>query len=153
MKPFTKSVKPVAGMILLAIVAGAACDYLGGDTIFIEFASAEGIEKGDAVYFAGVEVGQTGSATVVGGHAQVPVYLTRQQRDALPRAAVFVVGDDPTRPGLRALLGYAVASVQARTEDGRLVYQGLSCDLELAVLLGAEKARELMEAMKRSSPF
>jgi hypothetical protein len=147
-----KSVGVAARMLLLAfVVGGIGCKSFGGPTVVVEFLSADGVDTNEAVYFAGVRVGETGDATVVGGRARVPIYLARRQRRAIPNGAVFVIGDDPNISGRHALLGYAVTTTQARIEDGIPVYRGLSCELELAVLLGAEKAKELMDAMKHQS--
>lgn len=134
-------------MSVVAVLSG--CDWIGGRTVMVEFQSADGIEGGQPVYFAGVKIGKTGSPTIVKGHARVPVYLSRSQRDALPVGAVFAIGDDPNQVGSRCLLGYAVSAVPLRAENGAEIYQGVSNELELALLLGAEKARELMEQLQR----
>lgn len=137
-------------LALLAMLAGLpACEYLGGRTVLVEFESAEGITKSQAVYFAGVRVGKTGTPVIVTGRARVPVHLLRRNRDALPTDAVFATSDDPNEPGRRALVGYAVSVLPARVEDGVPVYHGVSCELELAVLVGAAKARELFEEIGR----
>lgn len=101
----------VAGFTLgaLCLMTVEGCDRIGGRTVMVEFRSAEGVESGRPVYFVGVKVGDTGAPVVVNGHARVPVYLSRRQRDALPAGAVFAIGDDPNNPSTRCLLGYAVS--------------------------------------------
>jgi hypothetical protein len=148
------SAQLVGGFVLsvLALIAVAGCDRIGGRTVMVEFRSAEGLDSGRPVYFAGVKVGETGSPTIVKGQARVPVYLSRRHRDALPSGAVFAVGDDPNNPSKRCLLGYAVSTVPHRAEDDTEVYQGVSSEVELALLIGAEQAREFMEKLKRLYP-
>ena len=147
--PAAKRGSRVAVAGLLALLAVAACDRIGGRTVMVEFNSAGGVRSGERVYFAGVEVGRTGSPSIVKGKARVPVNLFRSQRDALPAGAVFAVGDDPRKPGTQCLQGYAVAAVPHRAEDDTEVYQGVSNEFELTLLLGAQKAREFMEQLNR----
>ena len=138
-----------ATAMVAALMLVTACDYIGGNTVQVEFQSAEGIARNQAVYFAGVRVGKTGTPVIIAGRVHVPVYLLCRNRDALPMDAVFASSDDPSEPGKRALVGYAVSVLPARVEDGVSVYHGVSCELELAVLVGAAKARELFEEMRR----
>jgi hypothetical protein len=127
----------------------SACEYLGGRTVLVEFQSVEGITENQAIYFAGVRIGKTGTPVIVAGRARVPVHLLRRNREALPMDAVFAISEDPNVPGARALVGYAVGVLQARVEDGLPVFRGVSCELELAVLVGAAKARELFGEIRR----
>lgn len=136
--------------VAIALFATVGCQSIGGRTVFVEFQSAEGIVSGQPVYFAGVQVGVTQEPLIVHGRARVPVRLWRRYRDALPDIAVFLLGDDPNQTGTRALLGYAAGIVPRRVENGTDLYQGVSCELELAVLVGAEKAKRLMAAMENS---
>jgi hypothetical protein len=136
--------------VVTTLILIAGCQSIGGRTVLVDFQSAEGIASGQPAYFAGVQVGTTKDPTVVEGRARIPVRLWRRYRDALPVSAVFAVGDDPNQPTSRALLGYPVGTIPRRLENGVEVYQGVSCELELAVLIGAEKARELMNAIQRS---
>lgn len=142
----------VFSLAALFVMALDGCDRIGGRTVMVEFRSAEGLDSGRPVYFAGVKVGETGSPTIVKGQARVPVYLSRRHRDALPSGAVFAVGDDSNNPSKRCLLGYAVSTVPHRAEDDTEVYQGVSSEVELALLIGAEQAREFMEKLKRLYP-
>lgn len=142
-----RTIRVVAVVAFLASLP--ACEYMGGRTVLVEFQSGEGISADQAVYFAGVHVGKTGTPGIVAGQVRVPVHLLRRNRDALPRDAVFASSDDPNESGKRALVGYAVSVLPARIEDGAPIYRGVSCELELAVLVGAAKARELFEEMRR----
>jgi hypothetical protein len=140
----------LASAVAIMLFATLGCQSIGGRTVLVEFQSADGIASGQPVYFAGVQVGATKEPVIVHGRARVPVRLWRRYRDALPDKAVFLFGDDPNQAGARALLGYAAGIVPRRVEDGADLYQGVSCELELAVLIGAEKAKRLMAAMQNS---
>lgn len=144
---------PGASGVVLAVIlvsAHGGCQSIGGRTVLVEFQSAEGIVDGQPVYFAGIQVGATKEPLVVHGRARVPVRLWRSYRNALPDTAAFLLGDDPNHAGTRALLGYAAGIVPRRVENGIDLYQGVSCELELAVLIGAEKAKRLLATIQNS---
>lgn len=137
-----------AGVFALVALGLAGCDRIGGRTVMVEFSSAEGLPGGRPVYFAGVQIGSTGAPAIVAGKARVPVHLHRKHREAVTSGAVFAIANDPAESGARCLQGYAVGTAP-RDENGTPIYQGVTNELELALLLGAEKARELMEQFKQ----
>jgi hypothetical protein len=131
-------------LFVASMVAG--CDYVGGRTVMVDFASADGVEEDTGVYFAGVQVGKTGVPDIVAGRAHVPVYLTRRHKEALPQGAVFVLEGDPLRPGVPRLSGYDLGDAVSRRTDG--LYPGFTSELEMALVVGAATARELWRQLE-----
>lgn len=144
-RPGIRRFMSLVGALLWLGVAG--CQSIGGRTVYAEFASLEGLSDGRPVYFAGVQIGTTGDPVIVQGKAQLPVHMYRSQADALPAGVVFAITEDPKQPGARCLQGYAVSSVRRREVDGKEIYQGVSNELELALIVGAEHAKDLWEAL------
>jgi MlaD protein len=138
----------VAIICVLSLALGA-CQQIGGRTISVEFENAEGLRGGEHVYFSGVEIGRTGAPQIVQGRARVPVYLYRNQRDAVTPGSVFIVTEDPRKEKTLCLEGYAVHFPTPTTPGTEQVYHGVSSEVELAVLLGADRARELWEQLQQ----
>jgi hypothetical protein len=133
-----------AAFVLVLIAAG--CDYVGGRTVTVDFASADGVEEGTGVYFAGVQIGETGEPDIVAGRAHVPVHVTRRHKEALPQGAVFVLEEDPLRPGVPRLSGYDLGDGVPRRTDG--LYPGFTSEIEMALVVGAATARELWRQLE-----
>ena len=126
-----------------------ACQQIGGRTISVEFENAEGLRGGEHVYFSGVEIGRTGSPEIVQGHARVPVHLFRSQRNAVAPGSVFAVTADPRDDKALCLQGYAVHFPTPEPAGEEQVYHGVSSEVELAVLIGVDRAREFWEKLKQ----
>lgn len=133
----------------LSLLTTSACERIGGKTIQVEFRSAEGIGKDQPVYFAGVRIGWTGEPSIIEGRAMVPAYLARRHRDALPIGCVFVITEDPNKPGERALVGHDVGSIQRQMKDGTEVYPGVGNEVELALMIGAQKAKDFWKVFEQ----
>ncbi len=131
--------------ILGLLVAVLACQRFGGRTVVVEFRSAEGIESGLAVSSAGTQIGITRKTTIVGGRAQVSVQLHRDHNDALPTSAVFVLAKDSENPEKNRLVVYDMTAVSPDLESGPERYQGFRSVVELALVVGAEKAQKIWE--------
>jgi len=134
---------------VLLVFCAMACERDGGRTVTVEFRSAQGIQGGRPVYFAGVEIGKTGSPTIISGKAHVPVYLFRSQRNAVAPGSVFLIADDPNDHGASCLVGHALNYPTPTVAGSPEVYQGVSSQLELAVLIGADRAKEFWEKLKQ----
>jgi hypothetical protein len=132
---------------LCLLLATMACEQIGGRTVEVEFSSAEGMKSGRPVYLAGVQIGTSGAPVIVGGKARVSVGIWRTHRDALPAGAVFAIAPDPAAPSTRCLIVYEVASAKPRDENGTMIYPGASSELELALLVGVQRAREFWQAL------
>ena len=142
----------VVALVLLtsaALVAQPGCERIGSRTVQAEFRSVEGLGSERPVYLAGVQIGTTGVPIVVDGRAQVPIRIWHSQRDALPLDSVFAIATDPNLPSELCLIVYEVPSLIPRDENGTQVFPGASTEMELAVLIGVEKARALWELLGR----
>ena len=139
----------LAGVVLAisALFAASGCDTLGGRTVIIDFASAEGIEAGMPVFFAGVRVGETGDPVVVTGRAAIPVRLPRRHRDALPTGAAFAVGITPDGNDRRCLIGYDLGLAVGFPDREPDTYPGFASEFELTLLVGVHQTREFWEAL------
>jgi len=127
----------------LVVPLFCGCQSVGGRTITVEFRSSEGLRGGDAVYLAGVQIGETSEPTVVAGKSRVPVALYRKHKDAVPAGTVFLLTTDEKRPERKCLVGYgAVLSSKGKESPG--IYSGAANWIELVALVGAEKAKELV---------
>jgi len=114
----------------------------------VELRSSNSLKSGDAVYLAGVQIGETGEATVVGGKAQVPVRLYRKQKNAVPAGTVFLITSDDRRPEHSSLVGYG-AVLADRSRLSSEIFQGATNWLEMAALVGAEKSKDLANRLTR----
>jgi hypothetical protein len=132
--------------VISALFAVTGCDTLGGRTVTVDFASAEGIEAGVPVFFAGVLVGETRDPVVIAGRAAVPVRLSRRHREALPRGAAFAIGTAPDGSG-RGLIGYDLGPAVEFPNREPDTYPGFASEFELTLLVGVQQAREFWEAL------
>jgi len=136
-----KTKKLIATALGLALaVCLAACDYIGGKTITVDLSSVNGVQAGDEVFFAGVQIGRTGTPDVVAGRAKIPVHLLRRHENALPDGAVFVVKAGDAQDQSTKLVGYDLGKSVTRAPDGS--YPGFSNELEMAMALGASLAQD-----------
>ncbi len=95
--------------LILLLPLLASCQAVGRTTVEVEFASRPSLEPGAPVYLKGIQIGTAGSPRVVAGaKIAVPVYLDRSGRDALSSSTVFLVSDDPARPGRKCLKAVVV---------------------------------------------
>lgn len=140
----------IAAIVAVALlVGGAGCDWLGtvgGRTVQVELGRAPNVEAGLAVYAARIEIGVTGTPEVVSGKVVLPVHLYRRHGEAVSPQAVFVLGDDPHRPGRLCFvvydLGPQLAAVAGVAGHGK--YRGFASVWELALVIGREAAQELV---------
>lgn len=127
----------------LAVGLGA-CGGIGGRTIVVEFSDAGGVRGGEAVYISGVRVGETDSPSVAQGQVQVRVRLLRKHKDSVAPGTVFLIKKDPEAEQRVCLIGYAVgAGKSPEAEAPPATYRGAGNELELALILGAEMARQV----------
>lgn len=139
-----------AGLLVLGS-SNSGCDYLGGRTIAVEFSSAAGIREDLPVYFAGVLVGKTGEPRLVRGKAQVPVVLMRQHSDALVPSTVFALSRVPGTENEPCLVAHDVGAVLPENMIARSdLYHGFTNEFELAMVVGAAKAKEFLESFAPS---
>ncbi len=136
-------------LVVGALVVGATflgCGRIGGRTITVDFRNAEGVHGGQAVYSAGVKIGQvTDEPSLVNGRARVPVLVGRRDKDGIPADAVFLVKTDPNDPTKQCLVAYSLGSGNPRPADSDAPYIGVSNSAELLLMLGTEKATKLWE--------
>jgi len=126
-------------------VSAVGCDRLFGHRLEVVFRMVDGLESGDAVYLRGIRIGTTGTPFLRDGSAVVPVYV--RDLSALPsRGVVFLLSDDPRDANRKGLLGFSLGSDSVTSARPR-VYRGASNELELALLVGASKARQLLNEL------
>jgi hypothetical protein len=130
-------------LIVVAVAFSAAgCDRLVGHRLEVVFRTVDGLESGAAVYLRGIRIGTTGTPFLRDGSAVVPVYV--RDLSALPsRGVVFLLSVDPHDPNRKGLLGFSLGSDSVISTRPRL-YQGASNELELVLLVGASKAKQLL---------
>jgi hypothetical protein len=167
MKPRTLRVA-IAAAFLLCVVG---CARIGGRSISVEFRSAEGLRGGEAVYLAGVRIGEAHEPKLVSGRAVVPVTIYRQYKDAVPAGTVFVLKRDPRDANRFALAGTTCSSAppgQKPPEEYQALkfvhdpfasappgqkppelYRGVRNQREFLAVCGAAKAAELYEELTR----
>jgi hypothetical protein len=129
----------LAGVLLAGLVA---CQSIGGRTTHVEFRSSEGLQSGDRVYLAGVEIGTADEAAVVAGVSSVPVQLYRRHKDAVPPGTVFLLTSDEHRPPHKCLIGFG-AALAAKADPSKTTFKGASNWIELAALIGQDKIDRL----------
>jgi MlaD protein len=130
--------------VVAALGLLVGCNRIGGRTITVEFRNAEAVHAGEAVYLAGVKIGQVSDEpSLVNGRARVPVLIDRRNKDGVPGDAVFLVKADPTEPTRQCLVAYSLGSGDPRPADSNSPYVGVSNSAELMLTLGAEKANKL----------
>jgi hypothetical protein len=141
----------VVGLVLAAcavvvfFLAGSSrINSIGGRTIRVEFRDAAGVTPGIAVYSGGIEVGQVLRPQVMNGRATVPVRLYRGQDQAIASGTVFLISEDPNRPGQHCLLGYAVSFSPDPSRPDE-VYSGAASRLEMIALIGLDKVRKYLQ--------
>lgn len=131
-------------MLIASFVLGsAACQRIGGRSVTVEFRSAPEVRQGDAVYVAGVRIGEVCRIAVTRGTAQVSVRIDRRHRNALASGMIFLLGRDDAEPGRSCLVGYVLRRQEPVAQsDG--VYPGVSSRLELLLRLGDDAARMVL---------
>jgi hypothetical protein len=137
------------------LMGGAGCQWIsgiGGRTVQVEFGRSVAVESGLAVYASTIEIGFTGAPEVLAGKVVLPVHLYRKHREAVPPEAVFVLDDDPERPGKSCFvvydLGAELAGKAGVVGGGR--YRGFASIWELALVIGREAAQELVGRVERA---
>lgn len=137
-------------VLLMALLATAfsGCQTVGGRTITVKFRSSEGLRSGDAVYLAGVQIGECGAPEVAVGKSNVPVQLYRKHKDAVPAGTVFLLTADDKRPGQKCLIGYGAVLANGGQLSGE-IFPGATNWIELVSLVGAEKAKGLVNRLTR----
>jgi hypothetical protein len=135
-------------VLLMALLATAfsGCQTVGGRTITVKFRSSEGLRSGDAVYLAGVQVGECGAPAVAVGKSNVPVQLYRKHKDAVPAGTVFLLTADEKRSGQKCLIGYGADLANSGTAVAE-VFLGATNWVELVTMVGAEKAKGLINRL------
>ena len=146
MSPVMRAPTSLLAAGLLAL-ANFGCESIGGRTVYTEFRNAEGLQSDRPVYVAGVQIGDTGTPRSVAGKARVPVRIWRSQRDALPAGSIFAIAPDPNAQNDPCLIVFDIPGVSPRFEGNEEIYSGASSELELALLMGADKAREIWELL------
>jgi hypothetical protein len=135
----------IAAVFLLCVVG---CARIGGRSISVAFRSAEGLRGGEAVYLAGVRIGEAHEPKLVSGRAVVPVTIYRQYKDAVPAGTVFVLKRDPRDANRFALAGTTCSSAPPGQKPPEL-YRGVRNQREFLAVCGAAKAAELYEELTR----
>lgn len=137
-------------VLVAALVCGSlACGPLGGRTVVIAFDRAEGLRGGEPVVYAGQRVGVAEAPALVDGAVRVRVRLTAAGADGLPPGAVFIPRDDRARPGSRYLEGFDVGVRPDSSATPPYDHRGVANELELALLVGVDRARSLWEGVGR----
>lgn len=129
-------------------ISFSGCQAIGGRTITVEFRSSEGLHSGDAVYLAGVQIGESGEAAVVGGKSHVPVQLYRKHKDAVPAGTVFLISTDEKQPDRKCLIGYG-AVLSNGGAGSNAMFPGATNWIELVAIVGAEKAKSLVNRLNQ----
>ena len=130
----------------LAVLTG--CDRIGGRSIIVDFRDAEGVRGGDAVYLAGVKIGQvTDQPAIANGRARVPVLIGRKHKDGVPQGSVFLLKIDPADSTRKCLVAYFLVSPAPSTGGSAAHYAGASNRAELVLMLSADKAAKLWEEL------
>ena len=126
------------------------CDRIGGRSITVEFRDAEGVRGGDAVYLAGVKIGQvTDQPSVANGRVRVPVLIGRKHKDGVPAGSVFLLKTDPNDSTRKCLVGYFLTPGSPPAGGAAALYMGASNRAELVLMLGADKAGKLWEELTK----
>lgn len=134
---------------LIPLVLCLACS--GGDTITARLDDARGLETGDKVIVAGIEVGTVKSVSVVDGHAQVEMEIAEGQQVTLHQGACAHLGSSngegaiEVRPGTEGELeGEFLPTCPRSLVDGVVDLQNRM--LEAAGSGAREAARQLTKA-------
>lgn len=147
MMPVARGPAVVAALLFLTLLG---CDRFGGKTVIVEFRNAEGVHAAQAVYLAGVRIGQVSEEpSLSNGRARVPVLLGRKSKDGIPSDAVFLIKADPSDQTKRCLTAYSLGSGKPRPPNSDAPYVGVSNSAELLLMLGAGKATKLWEEWTR----
>jgi len=135
----------LASFAVAIVFTAGGCDRLFGHQIEVVFRTVDGLESGDAVYLRGIRIGTTGTPFLRDGSAVVPVYV--RDLSVLPsRGVIFLLSDDPRDPNRKGLVGLSIGSDPTASARPR-IYQGASNELELALLVGASKAKQLFNGI------
>jgi hypothetical protein len=105
------------------------------------------VSTGGCERLFGERIGTTGAPFVRDGSALVPVYV--RNLSVLPsRGAVFLLADDPRDQDRKSLVAFSLGSDSTAASRSR-VYQGANNHVDLVVLVGAAKARQLIDEISR----
>lgn len=143
----------VIGVVLLVGIAFALQDWWatrGGYTLYVRFESASGLSAGAPVQYAGVEVGEVQSITIMPENSAVP----QDGEGVNPRAhvrlrlwiseEVRVRADDQVFIGMLGLLGEKFVAIRPASGEGRVLRPG-----ETMVGSGAISELELARQVSR----
>lgn len=131
----------------LACALLSACELMPAKPVHVVFKRLDGVHGGERVTLGGQRIGTTASPIVADGVVRVPVHLDYRQRRALPAGAVFIVRG-PASPDTTFSLEVLDAGLATDSTDTQ-TYRGVASEIELALLVGAERAQGLWRSVVR----
>ena len=145
----SKSDSAVAFLVLLVFAISVfGCKSIGGRKIAVQIRDASGLHGGEAVFMAGIQIGDAGEPRLVNGVAQVPVAIYRAHKEAVLSGSIFLIILDPNE---KAKLALSVTTCsQGRSEKGDPeVFKGASTQIEFITMCGTEKVKELLQDLTK----